>query len=226
MGDFFLPTIWTLNSSDNWKESLWSWSKTQLNMNSKMGQSWLTLRFVVLGHLFSFWGFFYCGNSDFGSILQRVVTEHEDDWTQPSSRETTEVPPLGKKPSQTSCRAWRLRARTWATLASGLSLHCTHLMSALTSRRKKSFSKDSRLLEYLLVHKGRFVGTDEDLRSRWQNVRHYGFSSGIHLLVFAMCSWLSGFSFSVPEFSPLSTAKRKRFCDKNKTIPATALFLR
>lgn len=159
-------------------------------MNSKIGQSWLTLRFVVLGHLFSFWVFFYCGNSDFGSILQRCVTEHEEDWTQSSSREKTEVPPLGKKPSQISCRAWRLRARTWATLASGLSLHCTHLMTALTSRRKKSFSKESRLLEYVLVHKGRFVGTDEDLRSRWQNVRHYGFSSDIHLLVFAMCSCL------------------------------------
>lgn len=92
------------------------------------------------------------------------------------------------------CVTPSLRNRTWTTL--GLSLHCTHLMTGPTShhiashhRRKESFSTDSRLLEYSLVHKGKVAGSDADLRSRWQSVRHYGFCSNFHI-VFAMCSCL------------------------------------
>lgn len=65
-----------------------------------------------------------------------------------------------------------MRTRTRAPLASGLSLRSTHLMSGPTSRRKKSFSKDSRLSEDSsikgsLEEQTKICGVGEECETSW-----------------------------------------------------------
>lgn len=171
----------------------------------------------------NFFWFFYCGNSRYRFWFH--FTTGCSRWL--NSHHLGRTPKCLQGPAQRSwlpCLTWRRRCALELEQRSIRGSVCTvHTWrTGPTSRRKKSFSKDSRLWGYLSIRKGKIAATGADLRSRWQNVRHYGFSSNFHFFLpcaRVFCGWNSGWlsgQFSVPELSPLTTAKRQPCGDQNK----------